>query len=116
MTSEAFGEARAVISVRSETHDFRSSLILFVSELGDVKSMAYRRRSSQLASQKDSRFVMEVPGDGDISEEETETRAEGDAIADVAVTDSDKCLTPPLTGWVVTFFSRKKYKGVGERG
>ena len=32
---------------------------------------------------------MEVPGDGDISEEETETMAEGDAIADVAVTDSD---------------------------
>ena len=78
-----------VISVRSETHDFRSCLVLFVSELGDAKSMAYRRRGSRLASQNDSRFIVEVPGDGDISEDETETEAEGDAIADVVVTDSD---------------------------
>ena len=32
---------------------------------------------------------MEVPDDGGISEDETEAKTEGHAIADVAVTDSD---------------------------
>ena len=42
---------------------------------------------------------MEVPGDGDISEDETEKGAEGDAIADVAVELFRMYLFSPFSAW-----------------
>ena len=50
--------------------------------------MTPRSRSAWLASQNESRFIVEVLSKGDINDDETVMKTEGNAVADVVVSDS----------------------------